>query len=135
MSNWQTPKTDWTANDYYNIHIDLNRVEGNLHEIVLILRENGYSISLPETLDWKMTDFPTVSEINRIRRNINTVIGQLSQLPGIPRLVEENSGFFNYQSANDLEKNIEGLKRVLDGTLSLYRHSGEVYCGEEFVLF
>ena len=30
-------KTDWTPDDYYNIHDDLTRTEGNIHEIAAVL--------------------------------------------------------------------------------------------------
>ena len=131
---WQQPKTDWAPSDVYNIHIDLSRVEQNLHELARVLRQQGYEILILERLYWKMTDFPTVSEINRIRQNINTVVDRLSQLPGVPRLIEDNSGYFDYESANDLERNIEGLKRVLDGALLLYRYCGTTQCGEEYAI-
>ena len=118
----------------YNIHIDLSRVEQNLHELARVLRQQGSEILILERLYWKMTDFPTISEINRIRRNINTVVDRLSQLPGVPRLIEDNSGYFDYESANEIERNIEGLKRVLDGALLLYRYCGTTQCGEEYAI-
>lgn len=34
-------KTDWTPDDYYNIHDDLTRTEGNIHEIAAVLSAAG----------------------------------------------------------------------------------------------
>ena len=41
-------KTDWTPDDYYNIHDDLTRTEGNIHEIAAVLSAAGRPASLDE---------------------------------------------------------------------------------------
>ena len=50
-------KTDWTPDDYYNIHDDLTRTEGNIHEIAAVLSAAGRPASLDEKLYWTMQDF------------------------------------------------------------------------------
>lgn len=35
---WITPKTDWTADDCLDLATDFSRIEGNIHEILLIVR-------------------------------------------------------------------------------------------------
>ena len=100
-------KTDWTPDDYYNIHDDLTRTEGNIHEIAAVLSAAGRPATLNEKLNWTMQDFPTDEEMNRIVGNINA-LRTATNAPELP----EPQPFYSeeYVTAdriNDLESCIQ----------------------------
>jgi len=70
---WQTPKTDWTADDYYNI-ADINRWKNNLLEVKALAEELFGDIStVTMYVDKTLTDYPLASEINAIESNLETL--------------------------------------------------------------
>jgi hypothetical protein len=92
---WQAPKTDFTDANTYNV-LDLNRVEQNIEFLITVLNQYGYSIAFTSKTNWAMTDFPTVSHINRIKQNILTIAEKLSQLPEVELPVADMSDYFDY---------------------------------------
>ena len=100
-------KTDWTPDDYYNIHDDLTRTEGNIHEIAAVLSAAGRPATLDEKLNWTMQDFPTDEEMNRIVRNINALRTAMNtpELPEPQPFYSEE--YVTADRINDLESCIQ----------------------------
>ena len=147
-----------SATDYkkgnYNF-ADLNRLEEWCSYLQKKFNDNGYKLnlnlklkyytynelksfkysSLKEMLfielnrgNWGMTDIPTLSEINRIRDNIQTLKNNLMTRSTLT-IVKNNT--MNYNQANILEQ----ILFELDELFTLYekslRYCGTFYCGEE----
>lgn len=134
---------------------DLNRLEEWCSYLQKKFNDNGYKLnlnlklkyytynelksfkysSLKEMLfielnrgNWGMTDIPTLSEINRIRDNIQTLKNNLMTRSTLT-IVKNNT--MNYNQANILEQ----ILFELDELFTLYekslRYCGTFYCGEE----
>lgn len=151
-------KKNPSATDYkkgnYNF-TDLNRLEEWCSYLQKKFNDNGYKLnlnlklkyytynelknfkysSLKEMLfielnrgNWGMTDIPTLSEINRIRDNIQTLKNNLMTRSTLT-IVKNNT--MNYNQANILEQ----ILFELDELFTLYekslRYCGTFYCGEE----
>lgn len=151
-------KENPSATDYkkgnYNF-TDLNRLEEWCSYLQKKFNDNGYKLnlnlklkyytynelksfkysSLKEMLfielnrgNWGMTDIPTLSEINRIRDNIQTLKNNLMTRSTLT--IVKNSTM-NYNQANILEQ----ILFELDELFTLYekslRYCGTFYCGEE----
>lgn len=151
-------KKNPSATDYkkgnYNF-TDLNRIEEWCSYLQKKFNDNGYKLnlnlklkyytynelksfkysSLKEMLfielnrgNWGMTDIPTLSEINRIRDNIQTLKNNLMTRSTLT-IVKNNT--MNYNQANILEQ----ILFELDELFTLYekslRYCGTFCCGEE----
>lgn len=151
-------KENPSATDYqkgnYNF-TDLNRLEEWCSYLQKKFNDNGYKLnlnlklkyytynelksfkysSLKEMLfielnrgNWGMTDIPTLSEINRIRDNIQILKNNLMTRSTLT-IVKNNT--MNYNQANILEQ----ILFELDELFTLYekslRYCGTFYCGEE----
>ena len=127
---WITPKTDWTPNDVYDIAVDLTRVEGNIHEILLIVQAGGYNVSLSEKTTWAMTDFLTGTQLTRIVGNLRQLEAVLSVQDGLPALpAPYDQMVFTDVEANALEEHTLALKQVTDGMTALYIPCGTMQSG------
>ena len=151
-------KENPSATDYkkgnYNF-TDLNRLEEWCSYLQKKFNDNGYKLNLNLKLkyytyeelkkfkysdlkkmlfielkhgNWGMTDIPTLSEINRIRDNIQTLKNNLMTRSTLT-IVKNNT--MNYNQANILEQ----ILFELDELFTLYekslRYCGTFYCGEE----
>lgn len=84
----------------YN-YTDLNRVETWCEYIQTILNEYGKNISIQIKTNWNMRDYPTRTQIDRIRDNLDTLKEACYAL-----ITEEilYNNTLNYEQANILEK-------------------------------
>lgn len=134
---------------------DLNRLEEWCSYLQKKFNDNGYKLNLNLKLkyytyeelkkfkysdlkkmlfielkhgNWGMTDIPTLSEINRIRDNIQTLKNNLMTRSTLT-IIKNNT--MNYNQANILEQ----ILFELDELFTLYekslRYCGTFYCGEE----
>ncbi|TQI66273.1 hypothetical protein [Clostridium sp. KNHs216] len=110
-----------TAKGHYNAD-DLNRIEQDCEYLAGIF---GVTIS---TREWARTDFPTVSEMERIRSNIETlrtayiVYQTTPNTPPVP--------LNEYHKANDIERILNDLKALYDANKSNVMYAGEAYSGQ-----
>ena len=110
-----------TAKGYYNLD-DLNRIEQDCTYLAEIF---GVTIGIRE---WTRTDFPTVSEMERIRNNIEMlrdayIVYQTT--PGTPPVPLNE-----YRKANDIERILNDLKAIYDANKSNVIYAGEAYSGQ-----
>ena len=116
--------------NYYNLNLNL-RLKYYIYEE---LKEFKY-LNLKEMLfielkrgNWSMTDIPTLSEINRIRDNIQTLKDNLMTRNTLT-IVKNNT--MNYNQANILEQILSELDEIFTLYEKSLRYCGTFYCGEE----
>lgn len=110
----------------YNV-FDLNRVELAVLYVIERLRIAGWYITVESKTDWKLSDFPTVSEMTRYLNNIRKLRSALPNgLPAVPAYMDE----FTYNEANDIERLLEMLDAAVTNIMANVFYSNELYSGE-----
>ena len=136
MANWQGTKI-FSSSDKYNYY-ELSRVNNNIQHISELLTSHGFYpvLNKPIKTNYTRLDFPTVTLVNDVRENILSLVGTFYQPPGAPELnVDTNQlQIFDYNKANELELNLQGLYDLIEKAMQLARYSGTFYSGEEIVL-
>ena len=104
MSNLDNLIFDRTQDDLVNdtdkayiSYIDLNRIEGACVELAALL-----NVTI-ETKVWVMDEFRTVSEMNRLRRNIVKLRNAYYSVPGSPA-TPAAINYLSITQANNIEK-------------------------------
>lgn len=131
---WQTPKLDWTEDDYYNTE-DLNRVENNTVEVSDLIKQTiGTDVNLESSItnrDYSAIDF--ADSLNRIERNLQKLsVLNLSGLKALKTTWKVGDPF-SYKDAIRLENNTAILYKVLSGNLTNVQCCGTLNCGEEVI--
>lgn len=102
-----------TPKGFYNAS-DLNRVEAACTAVSAELAASGYAVSLGTVkTNWNAADFPSVSDMERIRRNIGAcrkALALFGQTPGLPSTLE----YMDYTKANALEKILHDTEQALE---------------------
>lgn len=103
---WQIPKTDWKADDFFNVG-DYNRIRGNLEEIRLLA-----------LVLWKILEFEEMGadktygdygfyadEINRFEANIDHICaGTFPFAVGERKTFYDNQPFIDWRELNRVEE-------------------------------
>ncbi len=108
-----------TEKAYYN-YTDLNRIESWCKYLSEILTSYSYQINIETKTNWVATDFPTLAEMERIRKNIVTLKDAFYSFTEVPNTTNN----MTYQKANDLER----ILREIDYLL-MSMENNFVYCG------
>ena len=116
------------GNTYYN-YSDLNRVEAKTAEVAELLTAQGYVTTVDVKTDWSMTDFPIQTEMNRYLGNVKKCVNNFCQMPGVtlPYTMDR----LDYIGANNIEKTLVGIEKLLEYMLAVMRYSGTFYSGNE----
>lgn len=128
MSNIAMVTNRADGNTYYN-YSDLNRVEAKTAEVAELLTAQGYVTTVVVKTDWKMTDFPTQTEMNRYLGNVKKCINNFCKMPGIT--LPDTMDRLDYIGANNIEKTLVGIEKLLEYMLAVMRYSGTFYSGNE----
>lgn len=103
---WQTPKTDWKADDFFNIG-DYNRIKGNLNEI------RSQALTLWPDFSWdEMGSDKTyldygfhADEINRFESNVDHICtGTFPFAVGSRQTFYDNQPFIDWRELNRIEE-------------------------------
>lgn len=129
---WQTPKTNWTPDDYFNA-ADLNRIENNSQEVANIIG----SYSAKPTIIGPVTNRDNTSiefadSMNRIESNI-LALKNASYQPNDWQTPKTNwiaLDPFGYKDANRLEKNLLLLYTLTKSIAAYFQYCGNFYCGQ-----
>ena len=116
------------GNIYYN-YSDLNRVEAKTAEVAKLLTAQGYVTTVDVKTDWKITDFPTQTEMNRYLGNVKKCVNNFCQMPGVT--LPDTMDRLDYIGANNIEKTLVGIEKLLEYMLAVMRYSGTFYSGNE----
>lgn len=114
-----------TTKAYYNFE-DLNRVEAWCEYLAEILNKYSYLVDIEVKKDWSMSQFPTHSELERIRVNINRLKQAYFSFTQIP----ENLEYMTWQKANDIEKILYEIDKILKHMENNFIYSGVANCGQ-----
>lgn len=135
---WIEPITNRTQSDIVNKtpkgfinDLDLNRIENNCDYLAEQLNKYGYFVVISTKTDWSMDEFPSATEINRIRDNINALLEAYFKMPGSPDIRYWNS--LNWQDANSLEQNLLNINTLLGLMVQSFKYCGTFVCGEEVI--
>jgi hypothetical protein len=142
MPSWITPITDWDATDYYNFHVDLDRVENNTDYLDDYFSSLGYTSGISSIVTGRdNTSLVYYDDMNRIEGNIRK-LKDCSFLPltwETPNEAWESAKTtFDYNVTNRLEKNLLGLKDMIDSIAASLLYCGDsmtTICGKGNTLF
>lgn len=141
---WQKPIYDRTQADVdlikldptnannkgaYN-YTDLNRIENNCKYVMNLLNNSGlfyYPIIVETKTDWTMKDIPHIKDINRIRKNIITLINGVNLGDEYKEI--EFSNTMDYIKANILEKDLELVKNLMASCKREVQKCNMFFCG------
>lgn len=126
----------WNKNDAYNFNIEFNRIEEYNKYIELWLK-NYYGFSF-ETLvhktDWTIEDIVDLKDFNRVKRNINVLLKQLSTPINELPIVYIDNYIFNDVKANEIENILIGNLEVIGNSQWQYNITGLTICGNNLKL-
>ena len=128
MSNISMVTNRTDGNTYYN-YSDLNRVEAKTAEVAELLTAQGYVTTIDVKTDWKMTDFPTQTEMQRYLGNVKKCVNNFCKMPGVT--LPDTMDRLDYIGANNIEKTLVGIEKLLEYMLAVMRYSGTFYSGNE----
>ena len=97
-----------TEKGNYNYN-DLNRIEEWCEYLANLLTSYSYPASIQVKKNWNMSDFPTSSEMERIRNNVNRLKEAYFSFTQIP----ENLEYMTFEKANDIEKILYEIDKIL----------------------
>lgn len=116
---------------------DLNRVGAAMNYVAERLTEFGYDPHISPKTDWEDTDWMTVSDGERYLADLAKLRSQIavfSTTPEVPpRLLAtgpQAKDGLNYERANDIEKILEDIDRLLSLILTNLLYAGEIFSGE-----
>ena len=135
---WIEPIIDRALSDIQNLtdkgylnYTDLNRIEANaqyLHEVLLAY---GYSQNPTTKTDWVMSDFPYLTEMERVRANVAEIVsGYYAQDTTVPTSIES----LTWQKLNDLESVLLETKEMIARMEQSFKYVGTFYAGQEVIL-
>lgn len=124
----QTDVANGTKKGYYNAE-DLNRVDAAVAYIRDRLNENGYDIKSDPYASWEESDIPTKPQMQEYLDNVEKIRASIVLPTGTP-VTPETMERLNYIRANDIEKILETVDRMLTNSIESMWFSGELYAGE-----
>ena len=117
-----------TARGFYNA-TDLNRVGAAVEYVAGRFQALGYDCPVSVKKDWSESDTPTMGQMETYRLNIahlRAVISVMASTPETP----ETMRFLDYIKANDIERILLDLDKLLDKLTKSWYFSGDLYAGE-----
>lgn len=109
---------------------DINRIENNIEYLSKNLTKMGYTPSVVSK-SWEMSGIPNERDIFRILANVRAIISAFYQQDSAPNVP---STILRYEDANDIEKNLELIKELLDCMVSSFRKSNTFKAGSRTFL-
>lgn len=107
-------------------YTDLNRVETWCRYLADLLNDYGYTVSIATKTNWLETDYHYSEDMERIRSNINTLKQAYFSFTRIP----ENLEYMTYQKANDIEKILDEIEKILSYMENNFTCCGVADCGQ-----
>lgn len=107
---------------------DLNRVQAAMEYSADRLREYGYSVTLQPAPEWTRNDIPPQEQMAIYLDNLATLRGVLT----VPQTTPEGPTDMEdlmWQDANDIERILADIDRLLDNMAAAWRHCGAAVCG------
>lgn len=108
---------------------DLNRVGSAVEYVANRLREYGYAVSAQPKIDWRAGEIPTAEQLETYRGNVAALRAVLpvgKNTPQTPNSMER----LTFQAANDLERILLDIDRLITNITLAWYFAGEIYSGE-----
>lgn len=131
---WLEPKTDWQADDYFNIQ-DYNRIKGNLNEIRVQALTLWPDFPFEEMgADKTYQDYGFYAdEINRFEENVEHICeGTFPFAVGEKQTFYENTPFITWEELNRIEEACRLMYSNIRSRISGRRMLAFVLNGGEF---
>ena len=127
-------RAEWNAAQMkgaYNPPYDMNRVGEGLNYIRDRLAEASYLpiATFSAKTDWTVADVPTASDLREYLACVETVRSAIAVLETTPE-TPANTGGLDYVEANNIEKILLDVERLIDNMLAARYFCGELYSGE-----
>ena len=125
---WQGTKI-FTPEDCYNYH-ELNRIEENIDFLMQSLGMGCYLYTLRS-----MSSIPTASNLNKVESTLEQIAtAWFRPLEWIPVKTNwQGNEFFDYNDANRIESNLEGLYKLYQSNTLATRFCGVTTAGEQII--
>lgn len=131
---WLEPKTDWQADDYFNIQ-DYNRIKGNLNEIRVQALTLWPDFPFEEMgADKTYQDYGFYAdEINRFEENVEHICeGTFPFVVGEKQTFYENTPFITWEELNRIEEACRLMYSNIQSRINGRRMLAFVLNGGEF---
>lgn len=124
----QTDVNNDTSKSYYNYN-DYNRIEKWCEYLADTLNSYNYSVNINVKTNWNRKNFPSESEMERIRQNVNRLKEAYFSFTQIPKNLE----YMTIEQANDIEKILYEIDYILAGMENNFVYCGVAGCGQDRV--
>ena len=123
-------KAEWNGamKGAYNAS-DLNRVGLAVDYLTSRLRSYGISIATAPKTDWAVDDAPTISQMQKYLADVEALRSAIAVLPTTPEVPPDMDGL-TYTEANDIEKILIDIDRLITSMTFAWFYSGDIYSGE-----
>lgn len=122
-------REEWLASDGAYNATDLNRVGEAMKYIAEELREYALSVSISPRTNWAMGEIPKPADIDGYLADLKT-LRAIVDLPAGTPAVPANLQGMTPETANDIERILQTVHRMLLNIAAAWFYSGEVYSGE-----
>ena len=128
MSGAEKAEWDGAMTGAYNAS-DLNRVGLAVDYLTSRLRSYGISIATAPKTDWAVDDAPTISQMQKYLADVEALRSAIAVLPTTPEVPPDMDGL-TYTEANDIEKILIDIDRLITSMTFAWFYSGDIYSGE-----
>lgn len=108
---------------------DLNRVAAAMNYVAGRLESAGYGPHISQKTDWKDDDwvYPAAQAVYLgYLAELRSQFAMMQTTPPVPNDMEK----LTYQEANDIEKILEGIDRLMTNASQAWFYSGDIYASE-----
>lgn len=131
MANWITDRTsadvsNGTDKGHYNYE-DLNRVSEACYELKELMAGVGFSADFDLSREWEMKDYPTKEATQAYLDNVYKVINSFYSYQQYD--LPEDMTAFTYTQANDIEKALSDIERLVAAIKTVFIKSGTLQAG------
>ncbi len=105
----------------------LNRIEMKQAELGVILNGYAYMVHIENKTDWQNTDIFTFQDHQRLLNNLDALkqaYYTYSTTPKTPTYM------YGYEEANNIEKILVDIEKMIEDMKSRFRECGTFKCGE-----
>ena len=129
----EAERAEWDAANMkgaYNAS-DLNRVGAALNYVRDRLSEAHYLplAAFSARTDWNIDDIPTAEEWGKYLSYVSIIREALAQFPSTPP-TPDNTGSLDYTEANNIEKILIDVDKLINNMQAAPYYCGELYSGE-----
>ena len=108
---------------------DMNRVGLAVDYLTSRLRSYGISVATAPKMDWATDDAPTISQMRQYLADVEALRSAIAVLQTTPVVPPDMEGL-TYTEANDIEKILTDIDRLITNMTAAWFYSGDIYSGE-----